>query len=438
MTAPADVVSLCQSLLRFDTTNTGEPHRSRDDTSLERKAAEWVAGVLTEAGAPPQIIEAAPGRTNVIARVEGRNPQAGALLVHAHLDVVPAGPEPWDHDPFGGEIAEGCLWGRGAVDMKDMAAMMLATIRKWHRTGERPRRDILFAFLADEEAGGRWGAEWLVAHRPELFEGVTEAISECGGFSATLPNGKRLYLVDAARKGLSSQRVTARGTSGHGSVPLADNAVVRVAGAVARIAEHSWPVETVDSTHQLLSKLSELGAQADPHGDPRKALEPLGALFPMVAAGLTNTAVPTNFTAGQGIVNVIAGQAEATVDGRYLPGGQEAFHEKLTALAGPDVEMSSIYELPGCESPFDVYLVDQMRSAIRLHDPGADIAPFCLSGGTDNSAFKSLGIEGYGFVPLKLPDTFDFPAMFHGVNERIPLSSLEFGADCLDTFLLSC
>jgi acetylornithine deacetylase/succinyl-diaminopimelate desuccinylase-like protein len=189
VTAQDEVVDICRDLIRIDTSNPGD-HSGPG----ERQAAEYVAAKLSEAGLEPTVLESHPKRTSVVARIEGQDRTRPALLVHGHLDVVPANAEDWQYDPFSGEIADDCVWGRGAIDMKDMDAMMLAVVRQRLREQRKPARDIVLTFTADEEAGGTWGARFLVDKHPELFEGVTEAVGEVGGFSLTLA-GQRLYLL---------------------------------------------------------------------------------------------------------------------------------------------------------------------------------------------------------------------------------------------------
>ncbi|MCA1676356.1 MAG: M20/M25/M40 family metallo-hydrolase, partial [Actinobacteria bacterium] len=235
-TTESEVVGLASDLIRIDTTNTGDP----DTLVGERAAAEYVAGKLSEVGFETTYVESGdtPGRGNVVARLAGADPDRGALLVHGHLDVVPADADEWSMHPFSGDVRDGYLWGRGAVDMKDMLAMSLAVARRFARDGVTPPRDIVFAFLADEEAGGLQGSHWLVEHRPELFEGCTEAISEVGGFSISGRDGRRLYLIQTAEKGIAWMRLRAKARAGHGSFVHEDNAVTALCEAVAKLGRH--------------------------------------------------------------------------------------------------------------------------------------------------------------------------------------------------------
>ncbi|XVV01009.1 M20/M25/M40 family metallo-hydrolase [Actinosynnema sp. CA-248983] len=428
--AQDEVVGLASELIRIDTTNTGDP------TTLvgEREAAEWVAEKLEEVGYETTYVESgAKGRGNVVARLAGADPSRGALLVHGHLDVVPADASEWSVHPFSGAVQDGYVWGRGAVDMKDMVAMSLAVARRFKRDGVVPPRDIVFAFLADEEAGGLFGAKWLVDNRPELFEGVTEAISEVGGFSITLKDDVRAYLVETAEKGIRWLKLRVRGTAGHGSMIHHDNAVAKLAVAVTKLGQHRFPVVITPSVREFLDGVSEITGLDFPDDDVEGAVGKLGALSRMIGATLRDTANPTMLTAGYK-ANVIPSVAEATVDCRILPGREEAFDREVAELLGPDVEREWI-GLPPVETTFDGALVDAMTASITAEDPGARVLPYMLSGGTDAKSFQQLGIRNFGFAPLKLPADLDFSGLFHGVDERVPVDALQFGVRVLDRFL---
>ncbi|MGA7204240.1 MAG: M20/M25/M40 family metallo-hydrolase [Specibacter sp.] len=423
-----EVVGICQDLIRFDTSNFGT-----NEGPGERAIAEHVAALITETGLTAEIYEAAPGRANVVTRVEGSDSSLPALVVHGHLDVVPALAHEWSVDPFGGEEKDGLIWGRGAVDMKDMDAMILSVMRSMGRDGRKPKRDLIFGFFADEEAGGAYGARWSVDHRPELFEGATEAISEVGGFSADI-GGKRAYLLQTAEKGLAWLRLTAHGRAGHGSQINTDNAVTRLARAVTRIGEHQWPIEYTATTRQFLEGVSELTGVDFDEGNPQTLLDQLGTVARFVGATLQNTANPT-FLQGGYKANVIPGTAEAMIDVRTLPGRHEEVLEMVRELAGDGIEISTIHNDVSLETPFTGNLVDAMIDSLNAEDPGATVLPYTLSGGTDNKSLSRLGITGYGFAPLQLPPELDFTGMFHGVDERVPADSLKFGARVLDRLL---
>ncbi|MER8061361.1 MULTISPECIES: M20/M25/M40 family metallo-hydrolase [unclassified Streptomyces] len=429
ITGEDEVVDLCRDLIRFDTSNYGD-HSGPG----ERQAAEWVAEKLAEVGLEPKIYESHPGRASTVARIAGEDPSRPALLIHGHLDVVPANADDWTHHPFSGEIADGCVWGRGAVDMKDMDAMTLAVVRDRLRSGRRPPRDIVVAFLADEEAGGTFGARHLVDHHPELFEGVTEAISEVGGFSFTVNEQRRLYLIQTAEKGMHWMKLTVAGTAGHGSMIHRDNAITELSEAVARVGRHTFPVRVTKTTRAFLDELGDaLGTELDPE-DMEATIAKLGGIAKLIGATLSNTANPTQLNAGYK-VNVIPGEATAHIDGRFLPGYEEEFLGDLDRLLGPRVRREDVHADKAVETSFDGALVEAMQSALLAEDPIAKAIPYMLSGGTDAKSFDDLGIRGFGFAPLKLPPELDFAGMFHGVDERVPVDGLQFGVRVLDRFI---
>jgi acetylornithine deacetylase/succinyl-diaminopimelate desuccinylase-like protein len=433
--AEDEVVEICRDLIRLDTTNTGDT----DTSAGERIAAEYVAEKLAEVGLEPVIRESAPGRASVVARFPGGPDAAGrgALLVHGHLDVVPADPDEWTVPPFAGEIRDGYLWGRGAVDMKDFDAMILSVVRRMRREGRTPPRDLVLAFLADEEAGGNYGGHWLVDNHPDLLEGCTEAIGEVGGFSYTVGPDLRLYLVETAEKGIAWLRLTARGRPGHGSMINEDNAVTALAEAVARLGRHRFPVIVTDTVRRFLDEVAEaLGVEVD-SDRPEDAIAKLGPIAPIIGSSIRNTANPTRLSAGYK-ENVIPSRATATIDCRTLPGQSESFLEEMRAIIGPDIEVEFVQHQPAVETSFDGDLVAAMSAALRAEDPGARAVPYMLSGGTDAKAFNRLGIRCFGFSPLRLPPDLNFAALFHGIDERVPVEGLQFGVRVLDRFLDSC
>ncbi|GAB3660935.1 M20/M25/M40 family metallo-hydrolase [Glycomyces tarimensis] len=431
---PADeVVEIARDLIRIDTTNTGDHATSKG----ERAAAEYVAEKLAEVGLEPKIYESAPGRASVAARYPGADPDRGALLLHGHLDVVPAEAAEWSVDPFSGEIADGYLWGRGAVDMKDFDAMLLAVVRSWRHSGKVPPRDLVLLFTADEEAGSDFGARFMVEQHPEVFEGVTEAVGEVGGFSMTLSNDLRVYVVQTAEKGLDWLRLRAAGRPGHGSMLHDDNAVTRLSRAVANIGQHQFPIEMTPTVRQFLESVSELtGVEFDPD-KPEETVAKLGPVARLIGATLRNTANPTRLNAGYK-TNVIPSSAEAVLDCRSLPGRNDELEATLRELAGEGIDFDYEIRQPGIETSFDGPLVDAMAEAIRVSDPGARTIPYMLSGGTDAKAFASIGIRCFGFAPLKLPADLDFTALFHGIDERVPIDGLQFGVTAMHRFLSQC
>jgi acetylornithine deacetylase/succinyl-diaminopimelate desuccinylase-like protein len=429
--AEEEVAALCSDLIRIDTTNPGD-HSGPG----ERLAAEHVATLLDEVGLKPVLLESRPGRASVVTRIDGTDPTRPALLVHGHLDVVPADPAEWTVHPLSGEVSGGSVWGRGAVDMKDMDAMILAVLRQRMAEGRRPPRDLVVAFLADEEAGSTWGSRWLVDNHPELFEGVTEAIGEVGGFSVTI-GGQRLYLVQTAEKGMAWMRLTARGTAGHGSLLQPASAVTELAETVARIGRHEWPARLTPSAQAFLVAASEaLGLEFTP-GTLSEVLARLGPVARMIGATLANTANPTMLNAGYK-VNVVPSVAAAQVDGRFLPGYEEEFLAGIDGLLGPGVQRELIHHDVALETTFDGDLCAAMTASLLAEDPAARPVPYCMSGGTDAKSFSRLGIRCFGFAPLRLPADLDFFGMFHGVDERVPVDALRFGVRVLDGFLDRC
>jgi acetylornithine deacetylase/succinyl-diaminopimelate desuccinylase-like protein len=437
--AEDEVVELAADLIRIDTTNTGDPAT----VVGEREAADYVAGKLIEVGYEVERVESgAPGRDNVFARLPGADPSRGALLIHGHLDVVPADASEWSVHPFSGVVRDGYLWGRGAVDMKDMVGMILAVARRFKRDGIVPPRDLVFAFLADEEAGGKFGSQWLADNRPDLFQGCTEAIGEVGGFSLTLNTRQgdpvRLYLVETAEKGMAWMRLRARGKPGHGSFLHEDNAVTTLAAAVARLGAHRFPLVVTDTVRQFMDTVARITGAEFAEDDLEGALGKLGPLSRMVGATLRDTANPTMLEAGYK-VNVIPSSAEAVVDCRVLPGRQADFEREVDELIGPDVSREWITHLPAWQSSFDTDLVAAMSTALRAEDAEAETVPYMLAAGTDAKAFsEKLGIRCYGFAPLRLPPDLDFASLFHGIDERVPVDSLRFGARVLDRLLRNC
>jgi acetylornithine deacetylase/succinyl-diaminopimelate desuccinylase-like protein len=427
-----EVVGICRDLLRIDTTNTGDART----TVGERAAAEYVAAQLDDVGIESVLHESAPKRANLVARIPGADRSRGALLVHGHLDVVPADASEWSVDPFSGEEKDGYLWGRGAIDMKDFDAMTLAVVRGWQRTGYVPPRDIVLCYTADEEAGMQYGSQFLVNEHPDLLEGCTEAIGEVGGFSYTVNDDLRLYLVETAEKGIDWLRLHARGRPGHGSFVHDDNAVTALAEAVAAVGRHKFPMVVTPTVARFLEQVAGvLGVELDPD-EPELAIAKLGPIANLIGATVRNTANPTRLDAGYKD-NVIPGKASATIDCRTLPGQAEIFLEQLRGVIGPDIEIEHLQQQPALETAFDGALVDAMAAALRAEDPGARAVPYMLSGGTDAKAWTTLGIRCFGFAPLKLPADLNFSALFHGVDERVPVEGLRFGVRVLDRLLRS-
>ena len=432
--AETDVIELCRDLIRIDTSNWGDSPQ----TVGEAEAAEYCAARIREAGFEPEVLSTTSAdRRSVHVRIPGTDASAPALLVHGHLDVVPAVAADWTHPPFAAEVDEGFIWGRGAVDMKDMDAMILAVVREWGRTGVRPRRDIVVAFYPDEEAGSVHGSHWLVDHRPDLYDGVTEAIGEVGGFSVTVRDDLRLYPIQTAEKGIRWLRLQAAGRAGHGSMIHDDNAVTTLCEAVARIGRHEWPIRRTATVDRFLAELGEAYGIDFAAADDEAMTRALGTFAALVGATMRNTANPTMLASGYKH-NVIPTEASAAIDGRVLPGFEDEFEHTIRELVGPDITVETLVSDIALEAPFETPTVDLMAHALREADPAARPVPYMISGGTDAKALSSLGINCYGFSPLRLPADVDYWRMFHGVDERVPLDGLQFGVRVLERVLRTC
>ncbi len=425
----SEVVNLTQDLIRIDSTNFG------DGTGPgEAAVAEYVEAKLKEVGIDcERFSTTSSSRQGVFAVIEGEDATAPALLVHGHLDVVPAVGK-WLHDPFGAEIHDDMVWGRGAVDMKDGNGILLSTVRAWKLAGIKPRRTIHLLFLPDEEAGGKHGAHWLVENRSDMFENVSEAVGEVGGFSLEVNSDLRLYFIETAEKGIRWMQLTAQGQAGHGSMLNNNNAVTELAKTLTRIGEFQWPVRLTKTNEALVRELSDaFKIDLDPTDVP-SIIKVLGPMARLIGATFQNSAQPTMLEAGYK-VNVIPEFATAQVDGRVLPGFEAEFDRQIDDLLGPNVTRTDSIRDIAMETPFDGPTVDAMAAALRAEDDKSHAVPYVLSGGTDAKAFARLDIRCYGFIPLQLPPTLDFAALFHGVDERVPVDSLRFGARVMDRFL---
>ena len=427
-----EVVEIVRDLIRIDTSNYGD-----NSGPGEALAAEYVEAKLKEVGIEAHRYQTTSAkRQGVNARIPGKNPDRPALLLHGHLDVVPAQAKDWTFDPFAAELHDGMIWGRGAVDMKDGDGILLAMVRSWARNGVQPDRDIILDFLPDEEAGSEHGSVWLVENHPEWYRDATEAVGEVGGFSLTLREDVRLYLVQTAEKGIRWMKLRAEGTAGHGSFLNNDNAVTRLAEAVAAVGNHKFDLALTPTVRDFIKAVSDaLGMELSAE-DPETLLAQLGPIARIIGATLSNTANPTMLNAGYKH-NVIPGTAEAMIDGRFLPGFEDELIKDIENLLPPGVIREDVVNGIALEAPFEGPLVDAMSAAIRAEDPNGTPVPYTVSGGTDAKAFSTLGIKCYGFLPLLLPPDLDFSAMFHGVDERVPVTGLEFGVKVMDRFVRS-
>ena len=424
----SDAISICQTLIRIPSVNYG------DGKGDEAAVAAKVVELLLEAGIDSEIFESAPGRCNVIAHIKGADEKRPGLVVHGHLDVVPANADDWSVDPFSAEIKDGMIWGRGAVDMKNMDAMIIAIFRMWAKKGIKPPRNIVLAFFADEEAGSLFGSRWMVAKHPEVFKGCSEAISEVGGFSVTVAGDKRLYFIEAAQKGIHWMRLSASGRAGHGSMMNPENALTRLSEAVSKVGNYDWPQRYTKTVKVLFNKIAEVTGKKYDEKDLRPLLEEIGPMARMIGATLQNTANPTMLEAGYK-ANVIPQSASAVIDGRFLPGLENELNQTISEIIGPDITVETITHDIALEVDFEGDLVESMNRSILAFDPEGIPVPYLMSGGTDNKALSELGIIGYGFSPLQLPSDLDFMALFHGVDERVPVDGIKFGVNVLEEFL---
>ena len=427
--ALSETARIARDLIRFDTSNWGN-----GKANSETDAARYVGDFLESLGLSVEYIDSAPGRTSVITRIPGANPELPALVVHGHLDVVPVDPAHWSVDPFAGEIRDGMLWGRGAVDMKNMDAMILTAIAEILRSGDKPNRELIVAFFSDEENGGVYGSHHIATHRPEVFAGASEAISEVGGYSVTIGD-ERAYLIQTGEKALIWATITAHGDAAHGSRVIPNNAVTKLAEAVVALGRAEWPVTMTRTTTSLVAELAAmLDLPADT--DPREVVAATGLAAGFLGPSLATTSNPTQLSAGYKH-NVIPDTASAAIDIRPLPGTENEVLDRIREIVGPGIDIEITVQDIGLENDFDTPIVAAMAKSLGAFDPGARMLPYLLSGGTDNKALAMLGIRGYGFAPLKLPADLDFPGMFHGVDERVPLDALDFGHRVLTDFLRS-
>ena len=417
----------------------------RDPLGGEAAAARYCADVLGDAGIEAEVIELVPRRGSCVARLRASGPATEPpLILLSHLDVVPVDAESWSRDPFGGDLVDGVVWGRGAVDMKNMVAMELAVMLALRRSGAELRRDVIFAAVADEEAGGEHGARGLVERRPELFHDAggrpaSAALNEVGGYSITL-DGRRYYTIQVAEKGIVWTRIRTTGTPGHGSMPHDDNAAVKLAMAVNALVDdqagRGARVLPVVADFLAALGLGEVAAHlaAD---DPVAASAVLATrvedpvMRRSIDAMLRDTVTPTVLRAGKK-VNVMPGAGEAELDVRTLPGtDQEQLLAHLRGVVGEGASVEAIVGLPAVEWPADAEIVGLMRDALLAADPAGTAVPMMITPGTDAKALAQLDIPCYGFAPLRLEADFPFLELFHGHDERVPVSALAFGLPVL-------
>jgi acetylornithine deacetylase/succinyl-diaminopimelate desuccinylase-like protein len=426
-----DPVELLRELIRFDTTNP--PGR-------EAAAVAHVDAVLRAAGLSTRLLESVPGRPNLVARLPGRG-VAPPLLMQAHVDVVPADPAGWTHPPFDATVADGFVWGRGALDMKSGLAMMVTAVVRAVAAGATPPGDVVLAVVADEEAGGDHGARFLVEKHPELFAGVRYALGEFGGFTLDIA-GRRFAPIQVSEKQRCHIAATVRGPGGHGSLDLPGGVATRLAGLLARLDRPRLPIHVTPVVGRMLDAIeAETGGVvarvvrllhnpmlADPllraAGDTGRTLMPI----------FRNTATPNIVRAGDR-VNVQPTSATVQIDGRVLPGfGPDDMLRELRHLLGDDVELEVVRFDP-TPAAVDLGLFGVLSDALREQDPGLRPIPLLLPASTDGRYFSRLGIQSYGFTPMTLPRRMAFSRLIHAADERIPVAALEFGTRCVSRVL---
>ncbi|HXD55443.1 MAG TPA: M20/M25/M40 family metallo-hydrolase [Solirubrobacteraceae bacterium] len=426
---PAELLS---RLLRFDTTNP---------PGAERECIEWIRGLLARVGCEARIVAAEPERPNLIARLPGEG-SAPPLLLQGHVDVVAARGD-WTHPPFGGEVHDGFVWGRGALDMKGGVAMMLAAFMRAAAAGVSPRGDVILCLMSDEEAGSPLGADFLVREHPELFDGVRYSIGEFGGFRMEI-SGRAFYPIMVAEKQVCWSKATLRGPAGHGSMPVRGGAMGSLGRLLERLDRRRLPVHVPAVTRQMVEAIAaELPAPAAVplRGLLRPALtdrllDALGERARVFDPLLHNTVSPTIVSGGEKI-NVIPDEVTVELDCRLLPGSspEQAFAE-LRALAGVEMELEVVQHDPVPGEP-DMSKFDQLASILRDLDPAAKPIPLLLPGVTDGRFFSRLGIQTYGFLPMRLPAEMPFMQLIHAPDERIPVEAVEFGTRAIERVLQS-
>ena len=420
-------VEILQNLIRFDTTNP---------PGNEAACVAYINSLLKDAGFETTILSRTPSRTNLIARLKGQG-SAPPFMLYGHVDVVTTAGQAWTHPPFEAKLVDDCVWGRGALDMKGAIAMMLSAFLRAKAEGLSPAGDVVLAILSDEEAGGDYGARFLVENHPQLFKGIRYAIGEFGGTRIHF-SGKKLYPIMVSEKQICWMKATVRGPGGHGSFPMRGGAMAKLARLLQQLEQRRLPVHVVPTARQMIEGMASafsfpasliLRQLLNPVltdkllrllGTKAKGLEPM----------LRNTVNATIVRGGEKI-NVIPSEIALELDGRLLPGyGPDDMMAELRRIVGEDVELELVRHDPGTAEP-DMGLFDMLAGILREADPGAHPFPTLLPGVTDGRHFSRLGIQTYGFTPMNSPQGHDLLQLAHAANERIPVESLEFGANAI-------
>jgi acetylornithine deacetylase/succinyl-diaminopimelate desuccinylase-like protein len=420
-------VEILQNLIRFDTTNP---------PGNEQECVLYIRDLLTNAGIESILLGLTPKRPNLVARLPGQG-NAPPLLLYGHLDVVTTVNQDWQVPPFEGRVQEGYLWGRGALDMKGGVAMMLTAILRAKAEGAQLPGEVIFAAVTDEEAGGNSGAKFLVQEHAGLFQGVRYALGEFGGFNLTMA-GKRFYPIMIAEKQICAMKATFRGAAGHGSLPVQGGAMLKLGKALQILDQRRLPVHVTPPVKRMIDCLAD-NLPGPTGGLVRRLTNPaltdvilnrLGERANLFAPMLRNTVSPTMLQASDKL-NVIPSEVALGLDGRLLPGGApEQMEAELRAILGQDFDLETLAYEPGPAEP-DMDLFGRLEGILRGLDPGGIPIPFLLSGVTDARFFSQLGVQTYGFTPLKLPEDFNFISTVHAANERVPVEALEFGVQAI-------
>lgn len=427
-----DVAEMLADLLRIDTTNPGD-----NSGPGEIEAAHYVQERLAEVGIESELFTTtAQHRAGVAALIPGSDPTAQPIMLTGHLDVVPAVADDWTHPPFAGVTTDdGIIYGRGAVDMKDMDAMILGVVRHWARAGITPRRPVALLFTPDEEAGGHHGAHWIVRNRPELVNGATDALGEVGGFSVALPNGRRIYPIQTGEKGLAWLTATVTGTAGHGSLIHLDNPVALLIESLHELVSHPYPVSLTPAMAEFADRVGGLIGEPLDFEDLAHLEQQVGGFARVLGACVRTTINPTILEAGYKH-NIVPGKASAGMDVRFLPGTQDEVLEHIRAVLPAATTITSANTDISLETAFDGPVIDAIVGALAAADPDAVAVPYLMTGGTDGKAFASLGVRYVGFSPVLMPADGDFWSMFHGVDERVPAEGVRFGARVLHDVMM--
>ncbi|MBS1914214.1 MAG: M20/M25/M40 family metallo-hydrolase [Bacteroidetes bacterium] len=418
---------LLQRLIRFDTTNP---------PGNEAECIHFIATLLHDAGIETRIVARDTSRPNLIARLAGEG-RAPGLLMQGHVDVVTTQGQEWTYPPFAACIADGFIWGRGALDMKGGVAMMLAAFLRTHAAGV-PRGDLMLAVLSDEEAGSTYGARYLVHEHPSLFNGIRYAVGEFGGFTFEIA-GRRFYPVQVAEKGICQMRLHLHGHAGHGALSARGGVTADVARILRTLDEKRLPVHVTEAAQLMLNAIARavppatrmvMRALLSPSLTDRM-LNVLGERGEVFDPLLHNTANATGISAGERI-NVIPAHATLDIDGRLLPGMTSAdMIAELRALLGVDFEVEMLADEPS-PATLDMGLFPTLADIVRKADPGGKPIPYLLGASTDARFFSRLGIQCHGFLPMTLPAGFNFSRTIHAADERIPVEALEFGTHALE------